>query len=62
MRHHKGKDTWNYYYYCPNHDPVKAGGRDRTCPERQINADALDTYVFDQIRTAILRPDVILAG
>lgn len=54
--------TWHRYYYCHNHDPIKAGGADRRCPERNIRADALDTFVFEQVRTALLRPDVLLAG
>ena len=54
--------TWNRYYYCRNHDPIKAGGDDRRCPERNIRSDALDTFVFDQVRAALLRPDVLTAG
>ena len=34
--------TWNRYYHCRNHDPIKAGGDDRRCPERNIRSDALD--------------------
>ena len=41
--------TWNRYYHCRNHDPIKAGGDDRRCPERNIRSDALDTFVFDQV-------------
>jgi site-specific DNA recombinase len=54
--------TWHRYYYCHNHDPIRAGGPDKRCPERNIRADALDTFVFDQIRAALLRPDVLAAG
>ena len=54
--------TWNRYYHCRNHDPIKAGGDDRRCPERNIRSDALDTFVFDQVRAALLRPDVLTAG
>src|SRR5438067_2266909 len=54
--------TWHRYYHCRNHDPIKAGGPDNRCPERNIRADALDTFVFDQIRAALLRPDVLTAG
>ena len=54
--------TWHRYYHCRNHDPIKAGGPDKRCPERNIRADALDAFVFDQIRDALLRPDVLLAG
>ena len=54
--------TWHRYYYCRNHDPLRAGGESRRCPERNIRADALDTFVFDHIRAAITRPDLLLAG
>jgi site-specific DNA recombinase len=54
--------TWHRYYYCRNHDPIKAGGPDKRCPERNIRADALDTFVFDQIRAALLRPDTLTNG
>jgi site-specific DNA recombinase len=54
--------TWHRYYYCRNHDPIKAGGPDKRCPERNIRAEALDAFVFDQIRSALLRPNVLLAG
>jgi site-specific DNA recombinase len=59
----RGRDgSWNRYYHCRNHDPIKAGGDDRRCPERNIRSDALDTFVFDQVRAALLRPDVLTAG
>jgi site-specific DNA recombinase len=54
--------TWHRYYYCHNHDPLRAGGQDRRCPERNIRADALDEFVFGQIRTALLDPALLLAG
>ncbi|MGB8381310.1 MAG: recombinase family protein, partial [Dermatophilaceae bacterium] len=54
--------SWHRYYYCRNHDPIRAGGADRRCPERNIRADALDSYVFDRIRGALLHPDTLLAG
>jgi site-specific DNA recombinase len=59
----RGRDgAWNRYYHCRNHDPIKAGGEDRRCPERNIRSEALDTFVFDQVRAALLRPDVLIAG
>ena len=59
----RGRDgTWNRYYHCRNHDPIKAGGNDRRCPERNIRSDALDDFVFDQVRAALLRPDVLTTG
>jgi len=54
--------TWHRYYYCRNHDPIKAGGTDRRCTERNIRSDTLDEFVFDQVRVALLRPDVLTAG
>jgi len=54
--------TWHRYYHCRNHDPIRAGGESRRCPERNIRADALDAFVFDQIRTAITRSDLLLTG
>lgn len=54
--------SWHRYYYCRNHDPIRAGGADRRCPERNIRAESLDTYVFDRIRRALLRPGTLLAG
>jgi site-specific DNA recombinase len=54
--------TSHRYYYCRNHDPLRAGGQDRRCPERNIRSDELDTFVFDQVRDALLRPEVLLAG
>ena len=54
--------TWHRYYYCNNHDPLRAGGQDRRCPERNIRADALDEFVFGQVRAALLNPALLLAG
>jgi site-specific DNA recombinase len=54
--------TWHRYYYCRNHDPIRAGGEDRRCPERNIRADALDRFVFDQVRNALIHPDLLVAG
>ena len=54
--------TWHRYYYCRNHDPLRAGGQELRCPERNIRADALDEFVFGQIRAALTDPDLLLAG
>jgi site-specific DNA recombinase len=59
----RGRDgTWHRYYYCRNHDPLRAGGQDRRCPERNIRADALDEFTFSQIRAALTQPGMLLAG
>ena len=44
------------------HNPLRAGGEHRRCPERNIRADELDTSVFEQIRNTLLRPKLLLAG
>jgi site-specific DNA recombinase len=54
--------AFHRYYYCRNHDALRAGGGERRCPERNIRADELDEFVFEQVREALLRPDVLLAG
>ncbi len=54
--------TRHRYYYCRNHDALRAGGEDRRCPERNIRADALDEFVFDHVRAALIEPAVLLAG
>ena len=51
-----------YYYHCPKHDRVRAGTEANRCPERAIRADALDEFVFAEVRAALLRPDVLTAG
>ena len=38
------------------------GGDFGSAPERNIRADELDAFVFEQVRDALLRPDVVLAG
>lgn len=54
--------TFHRYYYCRNHDLLRAGGEDRRCPERNIRANELDEYVFQQVRQALLDPGALLAG
>ena len=54
--------TFHRYYYCRNHDPLRAGREHRRCPERNIRADELDSFVFEQVRDTLLRPDVLLKG
>jgi site-specific DNA recombinase len=49
------------YYWCPNHADARVA-RQQRCPERNIRADTLDDFVFEQVRAALLRPDVLLAG
>jgi site-specific DNA recombinase len=60
MRGRKG--SYTRYYTCRNHDPVRARGEHRRCPERNIRADALDTFVFEQLRAVLQDPELLLAG
>ena len=57
-----GNGTFHRYYYCRNHDPLRAGGEHRRFPGRNIRSDELDAFVFEQARDALLRPDVLLSG
>ena len=50
------------YYECLYRDPVQAGRPERRCREGMIRADALDQFVFDQLRAALLNPELLLAG
>jgi site-specific DNA recombinase len=50
------------YYLCPHHDPVRAGGADRRCPERRVRADELDAFVFHQVRELLARPELLATG
>jgi site-specific DNA recombinase len=60
-RKHRGRDgTSQRYYRCRYEDPLKSGGR--RCPEHSIRAEALDEYVFNKIKHALLQPDLLLAG
>jgi site-specific DNA recombinase len=54
--------TTHRYYYCRNHDLLRAGSEDQRCPERNIRANELDEYVFAQVRQALLDPRALIAG
>ena len=54
--------TFHRYYHCPNHDVLRAGSEDRRCPERNIRANELDQYVFEQVRQALLDPQQLVAA
>jgi site-specific DNA recombinase len=54
--------TFHRYYHCPNHDVLRAGSDERRCPERNIRANELDQYVFEQVRQALLDPRQLIAA
>jgi site-specific DNA recombinase len=51
----------HHYYWCRNHVSNGVPNQQR-CPERSIRADALDAFVFEQVRAALLHPQVLSAG
>ena len=51
----------HHYYWCHNHASNGVPGQQR-CPERNIRADALDGFVFGQVRAALLSPKLLCAG
>jgi site-specific DNA recombinase len=52
----------SYYYCCAYHDPLLAGAPEKRCHERRIRADELDAFVFGQVRSALLQPELLTAG
>ena len=54
--------TWHRYYYCRGHDVLRARSPEGRCPERNIRADELDTYVWAQVRQVLLDPRQLIAG
>jgi site-specific DNA recombinase len=51
-----------HYYNCPHHDLLRAGSEENRCPERNIRADQLDAFVFEEIRQALIAPEQLIAG
>ncbi len=49
------------YYTCRNKARSGVPGQ-QPCPERSVRADVLDAFVFEQVKTALLRPELLRAG
>ena len=49
------------YYICRNKARSGVPGQ-QLCPERSMQADVLDAFVFEQVKAALLRPEVLCAG
>ena len=49
-----------HYYACRNRMGI--AGPDRTCREGNIRADALDAFVYEELRAALASPEILLAG
>jgi site-specific DNA recombinase len=50
------------YYVCNRRRSLEAGGPDRTCPQPSTRAEALDSLVWEQLRQALLRPQILVIG
>jgi site-specific DNA recombinase len=50
------------YYVCNRRRSLEAGGPDRACPQPSTRAEELDALVWEQIRQALLRPEVLVKG
>jgi len=50
------------YYVCNRQRSLEAGGPDRACPQPSTRAEELDALVWDQIRQALLRPEILVKG
>ena len=61
--HKLGRNTGKVhrYYTCRNKARSGVPGQQR-CPERSVRSDVLDAFVFEQVKAALLRPEVVCAG
>jgi site-specific DNA recombinase len=50
------------YYVCNRRRSLEAGGPDRACPQPSTRAEELDALVWEQIRRALLQPEVLVKG
>jgi site-specific DNA recombinase len=50
------------YYVCNRRRALEAGGLERACPQPSTRAEALDALVWDQLRQALLRPQILMKG
>jgi len=50
------------YYVCNRRRSLEAGGPDRACPQPSTRAEELDGLVWEQIRRALLQPEVLVKG
>jgi site-specific DNA recombinase len=50
------------YYVCNRRRALEAGGLERACPQPSTRAEALDSLVWEQLRQALLRPQLLVKG
>jgi site-specific DNA recombinase len=50
------------YYVCNRRRSLEAGGPDRACPQPSTRAEALEVLVWDQLRQALLQPEILRQG
>jgi site-specific DNA recombinase len=60
--HWRGARHGLRYYVCNRRRSLEAGGPDRACPQPSTRAEALDSLVWEQVRQALLRPEILVKG
>ena len=60
--HWRGARHGLRYYVCNRRRSLEAGGPDRACPQPSTRAEELDSLVWDQVRQALLRPEILVKG
>jgi site-specific DNA recombinase len=50
------------YYVCNRRRALEAGGLERACPQPSTRAEALDSLVWEHLRQALLRPQLLVKG
>jgi site-specific DNA recombinase len=60
--HWRGAKHGLRYYVCNRRRSLEAGGPDRACPQPSTRAEELDALVWDQIRQALLQPELLVKG
>ena len=50
------------YYVCNRRRALEAGGLERACPQPSTRAEALDSLVWEHLRQALLRPQILVKG
>ncbi len=60
--HWRGARHGLRYYVCNRRRALDAGGPDRACPQPSTRAEELDSLVWEQVRQALLRPEILVKG
>jgi site-specific DNA recombinase len=60
--HWRGARHGLRYYVCNRRRSLEAGGPDRACPQPSTRAEELDSLVWEQVRQALLQPEILVKG